>query len=133
MTSLSPLIYNNFTLLFNFYLYPQSKRQKRERTVQKRRLYDLLTNELTKTHGVVGSLSNSEDVRWHLIPPLSSVESNSTQGVDGEPLVRIHSNTEKARVCLKLYPLVYIKSSQSIFMSNYIHSDLVWQMQSINI
>ena len=47
---------------------------------------------------MVGSLSNSKDVRRDLVPPLSSVHSNSSQGVDGEPLVRVHCNAEEARV-----------------------------------
>merc|ERR1712214_108770 len=47
---------------------------------------------------MVGSFSNGKDMRWHLIPPLASVQSNSSHGVDGEPLVGIHSNTEETRV-----------------------------------
>ena len=56
---------------------------------------------LTQAHGMIGSLSNGKDMRWHLIPPLASVQSNSSHGVDGEPLVGVHSNTEEPRVGLK--------------------------------
>ena len=50
---------------------------------------------------MVGALSDGKDVGGHLIPPLASVQANSTHGVDGEPLVGVHSNTEKARVGLE--------------------------------
>ena len=50
---------------------------------------------------MVGPFCNGEDVRRDFISPLSSIEVNSSHGVDGVALVGIHSNTEQAGVCLK--------------------------------
>jgi hypothetical protein len=60
------------------------------------------TSKLTKAHGVVGALSDGEDVGRDLIPPLAAVNSHSPVGVDREPLVRVHGNTEEAGVGLKI-------------------------------
>jgi len=49
---------------------------------------------------VVGALSNGEDVRRDLIPPLAAVQLHGPRGVDGEPLVRVHGNTEQTGVGL---------------------------------
>jgi hypothetical protein len=40
-------------------------------------------------------------VRRHLVPPLQPVDADRALSVDGEALVRVHGNTEKARVSLK--------------------------------
>ena len=53
---------------------------------------------LTEAHGVVGSLSDGKDVRWDLVPPLATVETDGPHGVDGEPLVRVDSDTEETGV-----------------------------------
>ena len=47
---------------------------------------------------MIGALSNGKDVRRHLIPPLSAVNSNCSHGVNWEPLVGVDSDTEKARI-----------------------------------
>ena len=54
--------------------------------------------KLTETHGVVGSLSNGKDMRRNLIPPLGTVHSNRSHGVDRKPLVRVDCNAEKSGV-----------------------------------
>ena len=53
---------------------------------------------LTKAHAVVGTLSNSKDMRRDFVSPLSSVNTDSSHGVNGESLVRVDSNTEEPRV-----------------------------------
>ena len=53
---------------------------------------------LTKTHAMVRTLSNSENMRRNFISPLSSVNTNCSHGVDGESLVRVDSNTEETGV-----------------------------------
>ena len=53
---------------------------------------------LTEAHGVIGTLSNGKDVRGDLVPPLTAVETDGPHGVDGEPLVGVHSDTEEAGV-----------------------------------
>ena len=58
----------------------------------------MMTKLLTHTHGVVRALSKGEDVRRHFIPPLGTVDSNSSHGVDWEPLVRVYCDAEEARV-----------------------------------
>ena len=62
-------------------------------------LIDIL-NLLTEAHSVVGSFSNGEDVGRHLVSPLAAVQANRSHGVDWEPLVRVHGDTEQARVGL---------------------------------
>ena len=47
---------------------------------------------------MVRPLSNGEDVGWNFIPPLATVDTDSPHGVDGEPLVRVHGDTEEAGV-----------------------------------
>ena len=47
---------------------------------------------------MVRTLSNGKDMGRHLIPPLSTVDTDSPHGVDGEPLVGIDSDTEEAGV-----------------------------------
>ena len=54
--------------------------------------------ELTQAHGVIRSLSNGKDVRRNFISPLATVDTHSSHGVDGEPLVGIDSDTEETRV-----------------------------------
>jgi hypothetical protein len=49
---------------------------------------------------VVGPLGDGEDVGRDLIPPLAPVELDGAGGVDGEPLVGVHRDTEEARVSL---------------------------------
>ena len=56
--------------------------------------------KLTEAHGVVGSLSNGKDVGRHLVPPLAAVQADRSHGVDGEPLVRVHGDTEQTGVGL---------------------------------
>ena len=56
------------------------------------------THLLTEAHGVVGALSDGKDVGRHLIPPLGAVDTDSPHGVDGEPLVGVHSDTEETGV-----------------------------------
>lgn len=51
-------------------------------------------------HGTVGSVRNSEDVGSHFVPPLSGVHCNDLRSVNGEPLVGVHGDQEKARVGL---------------------------------
>ena len=53
---------------------------------------------LTKTHAVVGTLSNSKNMRRDFISPLGSVNTNCSHGVDGKSLVWVDSNTEEPRV-----------------------------------
>ena len=47
---------------------------------------------------MVGTLSDGEDMRGNLIPPLSTVETDGPHGVDGEPLVGVDSDTEETGV-----------------------------------
>ena len=47
---------------------------------------------------MVGTLSDSEDVRRHFVPPLTTVETHGPHGVDGEPLVGVDSDAEEAGV-----------------------------------
>ena len=47
---------------------------------------------------MVGTLSDSEDVRRHFVPPLTTVETHGPHGVDGEPLVGVDSDTEETGV-----------------------------------
>jgi hypothetical protein len=59
---------------------------------------------------VVGALSNGKDVGRDLIPPLAAVQLHRPRRVDGEPLVRVHGDTEEAGV--RLYRIIknqYIK------------------------
>ena len=51
-------------------------------------------------HVRVGVVSNGEDVRRHLVLLLATVVGDHSVGVDGEPLVRVDSHTEKSRVGL---------------------------------
>ena len=53
---------------------------------------------LTKAHAVVGTLSNSKDMRRDFISPLSSVNTDCSHGVNGKSLVWVDSNTEEPRV-----------------------------------
>ena len=53
---------------------------------------------LTETHGPVGTLSDGEDMRGDLVPPLATVETHRPHGVDGEPLVGVHGDTEETGV-----------------------------------
>jgi hypothetical protein len=64
---------------------------------------------LTEAHGVVGALSNGEDVWRDLVPPLAAVQLHRPRGVDREPLVRVHGDTEEARVCL--YRIIFFRVS----------------------
>ena len=57
-----------------------------------------VTKKPTEAHGVVRPLSNGKNVRWHFIPSLATVHSNSSHGIDRKPLVRVHCNAEKTRV-----------------------------------
>ena len=47
---------------------------------------------------MIGTLGNGEDVWRDFITPLSTVDTNSSHGVDGEPLVGVDSNTKETRV-----------------------------------
>ena len=47
---------------------------------------------------MVGSLSNGKNMRLNFIASFGPVDSNSPHGVDGEPFVRVDSNTEEAGV-----------------------------------
>ena len=47
---------------------------------------------------MIRSFSDGKNMGRHFIPPLASVDSDGSHGVDGEPLVGIDSNTEKTRV-----------------------------------
>ena len=47
---------------------------------------------------MVGALSDGEDMRGHLIPPLTTVETHGPHGVDGEPLVGVDGDTEETGV-----------------------------------
>ena len=49
-------------------------------------------------HVTIGSFSNSPQVRWNLIPPFAQIHLHHSAGVDWEPLVRVHNNTEQTRV-----------------------------------
>ena len=47
---------------------------------------------------LVGALSDGEDVRPALSPPLAHVQLHGAEGVDGEPLVRVDGDAEEAGV-----------------------------------
>ena len=47
---------------------------------------------------MIGTLSNGKDVGRDFIPPLTTVDSDSSHGVDGEPLVGVDGDTEETRV-----------------------------------
>ena len=47
---------------------------------------------------LVGALSDGEDVRPALRPPLANVQLHGAEGVDGEPLVRVDGDAEEAGV-----------------------------------
>ena len=47
---------------------------------------------------LVGALSDGEDVRPALRPPLANVQLHGAEGVDRVPLVRVDGDTEEARV-----------------------------------
>merc|ERR1712012_791929 len=49
-------------------------------------------------HALVSSLSNGEDVRPALIPPLANIQLHGAEGVDGESLVGVDGDTEETRV-----------------------------------
>merc|ERR1719297_730865 len=49
-------------------------------------------------HALVGSLSNSKDVRPAFISSLANIQLHGTEGVDGESLVGIDGDTEETRV-----------------------------------
>ena len=52
-------------------------------------------------HLLVGTVRDGEEMRRHLIPPLTDVDPDNPVGVDGVPLVRVDDNTEKPRVSLE--------------------------------
>ena len=56
---------------------------------------------LTLQHALVGPVSDGEDVRRHLVPPLVDVHLDGGLGVDGEAAVRVHRNAEEPGVGLK--------------------------------
>ena len=47
---------------------------------------------------MVGTLSNGKDVGRNFIPPLATVDSDSSHGVDGESLVGVDGDTEETGV-----------------------------------
>ena len=47
---------------------------------------------------LVSALSDGEDVRPALSPPLAHVQLHGAESVDGEPLVRVDGDTEEAGV-----------------------------------
>ena len=47
---------------------------------------------------MIGALCNSKDVGWDFIPPLGTVDTDSSHGVDREPLVRVDRDAEQSRV-----------------------------------
>ena len=49
---------------------------------------------------MVGTVRNSEKMRWDFIPPLTNIDVNHTVGVDGVALVRVDDNTEQSRIGL---------------------------------
>ena len=53
-------------------------------------------------HVMVGVVTDGENVRWHFTSLLSFEHLNNLLRVDGETTVRVHSNTEKARVGLEM-------------------------------
>ena len=55
---------------------------------------------LTEAHGVVGPLSDGEDVWRDLVPPLEAVDADGALGVDGKAHVGVDGDTEEARVGL---------------------------------
>ena len=72
---------------------------------------------LTEAHGVVGSLSDGKDMRWDLVPPLTTVDTDGPHGVDGEPLVRVDSDTEQTGVGVDQplnIPLLQIEEDRGI-------------------
>ncbi len=56
---------------------------------------------------MVGALSNGEDVGRDLVPSLAAVQLHRPRRVDGEPLVRVHGDTEEAGV--RLYRIFFKK------------------------
>lgn len=63
-------------------------------------MYTLHSVPRTLQHVMVSIVSNREDVRRHLIPPLALVQVDDFLGVDGQPLVGVDSDAEQARVGL---------------------------------
>ncbi len=55
---------------------------------------------------MVCALSNGEDVGRDLVPPFAAVQLHRPRRVDGEPLVRVHGDTEEAGV--RLYRIIKI-------------------------
>ena len=57
---------------------------------------------LTSQHVPVSSIRDGKEMRRNLVPSLPKVEPDGSLGVDGEPLVRVNSHTEQARVGLNV-------------------------------
>lgn len=53
-------------------------------------------------HGSVSGIRNSKDMREDFVSSLSSINIHNLRGVDGDLLVRIHCNQEKATISLSL-------------------------------
>ena len=58
---------------------------------------------------LVGALSDGEDVRPALRPPLAHVQLHGAEGVDGEPLVRVDGDAEEAGVGVNQLVLVPVR------------------------
>lgn len=54
----------------------------------------------TLQHVVVGVVSDGEQMRWHLVPPLAPVFGDNILGVDWQTAVGVNGDAEEARVGL---------------------------------
>ena len=62
---------------------------------------------------MVRTFSNGKNMRRDLIPPLATVDSNSSHGVDRKPLVGVDRDTEEARVCVnELFNIAHLQVEQ---------------------
>ena len=71
-------------------------------------------------HLLIGTIRNSKEMRWHLIPPLTNVELDNPVGVNRVPLVWVDDNTEKSRVSLKILVIV---SQRNFYTLLFQHAD----------
>ena len=55
---------------------------------------------------MVGPLSDGKDVGWDLVPPLATVQSDSSHCVDREAFVRVDGDTEETRVGLQYEKII---------------------------
>lgn len=56
---------------------------------------------LTAQHVIVGIVCDGIDMGWGLATALALVSSDHRGSVDGQPLIRVHGDTEQTRVGLQ--------------------------------